>query len=303
MDNSLIVDLNFVSSTAAGLGDQVNMFASIPSDRGPIGVVYDPSAKPEPVRLARLILRHHPSADFREDLWYHLDHCLADQENDISETVANAFKDPSIPTRMFFSDMELALMAQTLEEVGWDPAEQYLVICPNLPHERDDKALHVNEWVEIVRAYQGVVPQVIITPTFRQEYDDVDYRIEQRLLGEGFEVLNLHASLVRDEFTLSSFQGIISEFGGGEARDHLSFRQDAAIYHLLLQRDWQGIFHDSAPVHIAAAASGRKVLSVRALNQMYDPHNGGASLSYIGDDFDIAMKSLQQYIPHLESKG
>lgn len=249
---------------ASGLGDIVNTFAALlPKDDEEIEVVNDCAT-------------HHYAAVLDILLYRPRVHLV--QESlalDVTRRYEDAFVTPSLPTRLFFSEEEIATMYEVLTSVYFhhDPTP-YLVVCPNTPAGTHEKKMSLSTWMEFINEYINGENTVIITPTFSD--GDEDCELEEMLRTSlGIEVVNLQERMVRNSEVVARLRERQSVFGVSRNNHGFSFRQDAALYHLLLHQPYQGLFNDSAPAHIAAAASGKPVVSGLALAPCYTPHNGG----------------------------
>ncbi len=205
-----------------------------------------------------------------------------------------SFCSPKIRTKIFFSGEETQQMQSILEERLELPTD-YLVICPNIPREfSGKKKLSIEDWLKFAKDYKKNKETVVLTPTHAAADYQGDKELEQALRAEGYKVHNLQDILVRDKSTLTELETMQPAFGIHRRHNNLNFRQDASLYKLLLQEPLQGLFQDSAPVHIAAAASELPVVSGSAFNDNYRPHNGGVIWRYM-PKLGIVLKNIVDF--------
>jgi len=197
------------------------------------------------------------------------------RKNNFSSFYCHAYDTPEIPTQLCFAETEIQEISKILDEIWCNiNPDNYLVVCPNIPDEVNwHKAQTVEERLEFIKAYKKNRNYVIITPTFSESEMDLKLAkaIEKKLW---MKVINLQDMFVRNAKFMKRFVEMQNLFWKDRNLKWLNFRQVATLYKLLIVQDYQWLFNDSAPVHIASAASGKRVISSKiCVPSLYRPHN------------------------------
>lgn len=281
-----------------GLGDVVNKFACLKAPEGSKIVISLPTSIDNaqvnglPEVIADIIKNKKNIQIEYRDSKQRTDVQIMDEKNE---------HNPNVETEIVFLENELEWAKNILAEIRINKDEKIVAICNNIPSGTIDKMWTSEEWANFLSSTLATNPtlQIVLLPNFRTLDDVSDQSILDRLKSQ------------YPKATLVSFQAWVKEhideitamqeiFGKSKNRVGLSIRQFAAIIHELMTNSVSvGVFNDSGPAHLSAAALGKEakmgqIVSVNVeREENYAPRNGGKAFTFSDKFQKIKTDPLQ----------